>query len=151
MAKNDTDLRWYPTKVDWWMVPLLAIPFLACGAVLIAAIVTGKGMLVGLLSTGLMAAVFGGLVLPMRYAISDTELLVRHGLITQRAKLTEIREVYPTRNPLSSPALSLDRLWISTGEGYFKSIMISPLAKAEFLAELEQRAGLRRVGEKLVR
>jgi hypothetical protein len=42
-----------------------------------------------------------------------------------------------TRNPLSSPAMSLDRLRIEYGQG--KAIMISPEPRAEFLRQLEHR------------
>ena len=50
--------------------------------------------------------------------------------------LAAIDVVEPTRNPLSSPACSLERLWIRYGE---KQIMISPLDKAGFLRALVQR------------
>jgi hypothetical protein len=45
--------------------------------------------------------------------------------------------VLATRSPLSSPALSLDRIRIDYGKG--KSVMISPLNKADFLLELQSR------------
>jgi hypothetical protein len=45
--------------------------------------------------------------------------------------------VVPTRNPLSSPALSLDRLRIEYGQG--RAIMISPADKGPFLRALEER------------
>jgi hypothetical protein len=92
-----------------------------------------------------------GLVLPMRYAITDQHLVVRHGLVRQRIALRDITVVEPTRSPLSSPALSLDRLRIEFGTGFFKSAMISPAAKSEFLAELAVKAGLERDGDRLVR
>jgi hypothetical protein len=46
--------------------------------------------------------------------------------------------VVPTRNPLSSPALSLDRLHIRYG-GSRMGIMISPVNKAVFLQDLAAR------------
>lgn len=144
-------VRWYPSKVDWWMYPLLSTPFVITGAVLVTALFTGEGLLAALIPAVVVVAVFGGLVVPMRYGITDDEIVIKHGLMTQRAKLSEIVEVYPTRNPISSPALSLDRLFVSTGKGFFKSIMISPESREEFMAELEKKAGLRRVGEKWVR
>lgn len=53
-----------------------------------------------------------------------------------RVPLREIRLVRSTRNPLSSPALSLDRLRIEYGR---RAIMISPDDKARFLEELQKR------------
>ena len=125
--------------------------FVAVTVACIGAVTSGQNVLVALIPAVAVFGVFGGIVLPMRYAITDTELLVKHGLMTQRCKLAEIVEVYPTRNPLSSPALSLDRVFISTGVGFFKAIMISPEPRAEFMAELAQKANLKKDGEKLVK
>ena len=113
----------------------------------------GSGAGVGALVFALtvVIALYGGLILPMRYRVSDTDVLVRHGLVTQRIPLADITEVYSTRNPLSSPALSLDRLYIKFGEGFFKAALISPADKAGFLAELVARGGLVAQGEKWVR
>ena len=44
------------------------------------------------------------------YRITATELLVRSAFFRWRIPLVQIVEVFPTHNPLSSPALSLDRL-----------------------------------------
>jgi hypothetical protein len=68
-----------------------------------------------------------------------------------RIPLGDIVEVRPTRSPLSSPALSLDRLHIRFGEGFFKAAMISPADRQELLGELAARAGLQRDGDRLVR
>jgi hypothetical protein len=65
--------------------------------------------------------------------------------------LTDISEVHPTRNPLSSPALSLERLHVQFGRGFFKAVMISPEHPDRFLDDLSGRTGLRRQGDRLVR
>ena len=59
--------------------------------------------------------------------------------------------VHPTRNPAGSPALSLDRLRVQYGQGFFKGVMISPVDRNRFLDELAQKAGLKREGDRLVR
>jgi membrane protein YdbS with pleckstrin-like domain len=143
--------RWYPSKVDWWLAILIALAPIASIVALIGTLMAGTGVLIAAGGVVLLAAVYLGLVIPMRYGIDDEHLVVRHGIVRQRIRLSEITEVSPTRSPLSSPALSLDRLAIRFGEGFFKSAMISPAAKAEFLAELATRANLRRDGERLVR
>ncbi len=74
-----------------------------------------------------------------RYTLTDSDLRVRCGPFRWRVALAEILSVTPTRNPLSSPAPSLDRLCIEYGSG--KSIMISPKDKEAFLDELELRRG----------
>jgi hypothetical protein len=95
--------------------------------------------------------VYVGVVFPMRYGIGDGRLTIRFGLCRQRIPLAEIRAVYPTRNPLSSPALSLDRLHVRFGEGFFKSVMISPAEREEFLRQLASAAALRQDGDRLTR
>jgi hypothetical protein len=143
--------RWYPSKVDWWMGLLLAVAPLACVAALVTTIIHGAGILSALAGTVFLAGLYAGLVLPMRYAVTADQLVVRHGLVKQRVALEEITEVRPTRNPLSSPALSLDRLSVKYHGGFFKEVLLSPADKEGFLAELAERAGLRREGDALVR
>lgn len=99
----------------------------------------------------LVAGIYMGLIFPMRYGLNDLELTVRFGLCRQRIPLHSIREVRRTRNPLSSPALSLDRLHLQFGDGFFKAVMISPLDRDEFLADIRERAGLALDGERLIR
>ena len=147
--------RWYPSKIDTWLAVVLAIAPIACVvaavAVLAAGEFTASAIALALGPCAFIAAVYWGLLLPMRYGISADALVVRHGLVRQRIALGKITEVFPTRNPLSSPALSLDRLHVRFGAGLLKSTMISPVDKEAFLAELAARAGLRREGERLVR
>jgi hypothetical protein len=88
-----------------------------------------------------------GLVFPMRYGLGDTYLLVRFGVCRKRIPLADISEVHPTHNPLSSPALSLDRLHVQFGEGTFQAVMISPADCHCFLDDLAQKAGLKREGD----
>lgn len=51
-------------------------------------------------------------VYPVSYEIKSPDLLIRSGLTRSRITLSSIEAVKPTRNPASSPALSLDRLQI---------------------------------------
>src|SRR5687768_5994517 len=108
---DNTKTQWFPSKVDWWLGLLLVVaPAVALIATLTA---PPSERIEGLLGTAVLAAVYLGLVFPMSYGLTDSELIVRHGFIRQRIKLADITEVAPTRNPLSSPALSLDRLRIT--------------------------------------
>jgi hypothetical protein len=147
--------RWYPSKVDWWVGLLLVIGPLAALAGLVVTLRSGQGASVAVALAGpvLFAAIYVGLVFPMRYGIDSDALVVRFGLVRLRIPLADIVEVRPTRNPLSSPALSLDRLAVSTGDGSSLRIraLISPAARSDFLAELAARARLRRDGDRLVR
>ncbi len=144
---------WFRSKVDWWLVPLLCV---APGASVFAVadgVVRGDGreLMTGVIAMGITAVVYLGLVFPVRYGIGEGKLVVRFGLCRQSIPLEEIREVHRTRSPISSPALSLDRLRVRYGEGMFKAVMISPADREGFLRELGDRAGLVMEGEGLVR
>jgi hypothetical protein len=146
-----TVARWYPSKVDPWLAVVLAVAPVVSLVGVVATLIAGDGLAIAIAGFAVLVGVYLGLVFPMRYGIEREHLVVRHGLVRQRVRLADITLVRPTRNPLSSPALSLDRLAIRFGTGLFKSVMISPAAKDEFLAELAARAGLRRDGDGLVR
>ncbi|MBM4008130.1 MAG: hypothetical protein FJ285_00865, partial [Planctomycetes bacterium] len=125
----------------------------AAVVVIVAAVRSGTWTDV-LLALGMLlfvAVLYVGLVLPVRYGVDDSHLIVRFGLCRQRIALADILEVRRTKNPLSSPALSLDRLRVQFGAGVFKSVMISPKAREAFLDDVARRAGLQRDGDRLVR
>jgi hypothetical protein len=99
----------------------------------------------------ILVGVYGGLIFPMRYGLSDTHLTIRFGRCRRRIPFSEITEAFPTRNPLSSPALSLDRIHIQHGPGIFRSVRISPVRQREFLTELAERAELEQDGLRVFR
>jgi len=146
-------MQWYPSKIDWWLVPLLCIPptsaLIACAVSAIQG--SMNDLVIAVAIAILVVGLYLGLVFPMRYGISETHLVIRNGMCTQRILLSEISEVHPTHNPLSSPALSLDRIHVQFGKGFLKAVMISPADRDRFLDELAQRAVLERVGNRLYR
>ena len=146
-------MRWYRSKVDWWIALILCMPPVVSIAVCVALVHDGKTSELpwGLGRVVLVFGVYFGLIFPMRYGLDDTHLLVRFGICSQRIPLVDISEVHPTHNPLSSPALSLDRLHVQFGQGFFKAVMISPADRNRFLDDLAQKAGLQREGDRLVR
>ena len=68
------------------------------------------------------------------YLLKDDELVVSCFFFKWKIPLSSIKEIFPTNNPLSSPALSLDRLNIVYGNE--KHIMISPEDKTVFLQDI---------------
>ena len=70
------------------------------------------------------------------YTLEGDTLRIRASLFRWRVPLAAIDSIEPTRNPLASPACSLDRLLIRYGE---RRIMISPLDRAGFLRALAAR------------
>ncbi len=73
---------------------------------------------------------------PRTTRVEGDALRIRASFFRWRVPLAAIDSIEPTRNPLSSPACSLDRLLIRYGE---RRVMISPLDKAGFLRVLAAR------------
>lgn len=144
---------WYSSKIDWWIVTILCVPPVAAVSVCAGFAISGaiNDLLVGIAVAVFVAALYVGVVFPLRYGINETHLIVRHGLCRYQIPLADISDVHPTRNPLSSPALSLDRLRIQFGQGLFKGVMISPAERDRFLNELAKRTGMQREGDRLLR
>jgi hypothetical protein len=144
----------YPTKRDTRLV-----------AVLWGAVVVLLGAFLFLWSTseplasrmvmtilfGTVAALILWITYGTQYILTARELLIRSGPFRWRISLQEITEVFPTSNPLSGPACSLDRLCVRYGAAR-RSILISPQDKEAFLGELIVREpGLLREAEKVFR
>lgn len=73
------------------------------------------------------------------YVLESEALRVRSGPFRWRVRWDRIVEVVPSRNPLSSPACSLDRLHIRyTGSRW--GMLISPEDRARFLQAVAARA-----------
>jgi hypothetical protein len=117
---------YFPSKRDWWLGLLI------WGLVLLAAVPAllkpGKGQLIIMMAVILFV---GWIWFGTGYEISDDELKIRCGPFRQRIPIQEIREIKKTRNPLSAPACSLDRMEINHGRS--KRVMISPADKEGFI------------------
>jgi ABC-type dipeptide/oligopeptide/nickel transport system permease component len=132
----------YRSRVDRWLLVAVLASAAGCLAAGVAAMLTSPS------GTASLAAIFLLLVSAFPvwilgatyYVLAGEELQVRSGPFRWRIPIREIRAVTPTRNPLSSPALSLDRLRIEYGGS--KWIMISPRDREGFLRELERRRAL---------
>jgi hypothetical protein len=92
------------------------------------------------------------LVMPYRtlYELSADFLTIRMGPFKQVIPIADITAAYPTHNPLSAPAWSLDRVRIKTRTSRFGAL-IAPESQYRFLSELDSLAPqLERQGERLV-
>jgi hypothetical protein len=129
----------FRSKVDWWLAAVLLISAASSSAAVVIVSVV-ESPLLGLAISPLLLLSVGLPVWLLRstsYTFSDTQLDVRCGPFAWRVPLREIRSVTATRNPLSSPALSLDRLRIDFGR--MSSIMVSPEDQEGFMKELRKR------------
>ena len=71
------------------------------------------------------------------YTVEGSTLIVKSAFMTWRIDIHHIEDVTPTRNPTSSPALSLDRLEIRyRRDGRLRTILVSPAEKRRFLEAL---------------
>lgn len=128
----------YRSKIDKWLVVVLASSTLLCLFVTVLAIldegaaIAPLALLILLLGVGVPVWMF----VTTSYRFTETHLLVRAGPFRWRIPLNEITKIKPSRDLLSSPALSLDRLRIDYGRRF---ILISPLEKEEFLQDLGTR------------
>jgi hypothetical protein len=133
----------YKSKVDWWLWLALGIPLVGIAAAFYQGLTRDDdGMFwVALIAAAMMTFVYGGLVFPMRYTIEDTGLRVRAGLFLRLfVPWDRYRSAELTRNPLSSPALSLQRIRITylKPNGKEAWVMISPTDREQFLQDLRQ-------------
>lgn len=77
-----------------------------------------------------------------RYEVTSSDLIVRFGPFHTSLPLDRIVEVFPTHNPLSAPAPSLDRLRINYRKknGKMWLALISPQDKEDFVRDLASAA-----------
>ena len=131
----------FRSKVDTWLLAVLAAAaIVALVAVGLSAIAGEMPWFAGLATLLVSAALPVWIVASTRYELSDASLRVDCGPFRWRIAIADIRTVTPTRSPLSSPALSLDRLRIEYGAG--RAIMISPSDKDAFMRALDARRGV---------
>ena len=127
----------FPSKVDRWLVVVLIG---AAGLVLWSVASAVRDGLNGADAIALGLAVLVGVALPVwmllqtDYRVEAGRLRVRCGPFRWSVALDEIESLRPTRNPLSSPALSLDRLELRYRNG--KRLLLSPADKRGFIEAL---------------
>ena len=128
----------FRSKIDLWLVVVtVAVPIVVLEFILDGLNITAR--FAELLAIAIAVVVLGlvlWLYLSTRYTITGDFLLVKAGPFAWVIPIDEITSIEPTRNLLSSPALSLDRLLIRYGHG--AELMISPRDKPGFMTELKK-------------
>ncbi len=129
------------SRIDTWLlVTLLASAALSTWVGIVVLAGSGRGTGVGSAAIAVMIVMTGAalplwLLLDTRYTLADGWLVIRCGPFRSRVALDEIDAITPSRNPVSSPALSLDRLRIDHGRG--RTVLISPRDPSRFIADVE--------------
>jgi hypothetical protein len=129
----------YRSKVDWWLgLILVAVPIVTLASAVALQASDDPEAIYAWIACLAVAAIYVGLLWPVEYELGPSELVIRFGLIRSRVPYAAIRGIVPTRNPLSAPALSLDRLAIDVGGQWPR--LISPADRDGFLDGLAARA-----------
>jgi hypothetical protein len=127
----------FNSKIDMWLLVVLLLAVAVCLLPALQFIGAGGALRLVAIPLFLVAAFVLWLLVSTRYLLLQKEIRIRSGPFKWVVPINEITAVTPTRNPLSSPALSLDRIRIDYGKG--RSIMISPEPRQEFLRQLQAR------------
>ncbi len=127
----------FPSKIDAWLVVVLVISVVAVIAGFVGVVIEGEEPIVTALVGGVMlltVLLIVSLLLRTYYSVEGDVLKVVSGPFRWRVPIGEIEALEPTHSPLSSPALSLDRLRIRYSGG--KRILVSPADKRRFAKAL---------------
>ncbi len=129
----------FVSKVDGWMIPVMLIGVLGAVAALIAVMIEAAPWPLRIGTAAVVVLVIlllFSILVRTHYTVADGELRIVSGPFKWTITLTDITSIEPSRNLLSSPALSIDRLKVSYGKRKF--VLISPADKAGFLAAVER-------------
>lgn len=126
----------YPSKVDAWLaILLITVPLFVIGF----GIYFGDLTAMILIPIGLLLAFgFAAIAIPCRYTLTENHLIIQCGILRERIQLQNIRDAVPSSDPLSAPALSLQRVKIELGNGFR---LISPRDRERFIREIKQKIG----------
>jgi len=146
----------HPTKKDAWLLVLVTaiVLFLAGQGIYRLAVEERTWLAVMFFCiAGFLALVFYSFA---EYEVIEAHLVIRSHLYRFRfgsIPLGDIQQVFPTRNPLSAPAWSLDRLqidYLKNGKQRFG--LVSPTDREAFYRDLTRaEPALVREGDRLVR
>ncbi|MCU7696081.1 PH domain-containing protein [Acinetobacter sp. AYS6] len=132
----------FTSKIDWWLLLILIVVTVSIISKIYKAHQTDS-----LASNFSYLAIYSVIIfliwLPIfntYYVVDQNKLIIKSMVFRWKINIDDITKIEETHNPLSSPALSLDRLKIY----YFKngsvnSVMISPKDKEGFFQAINKR------------
>jgi hypothetical protein len=118
--------RRFRSKIDWWLAALVIAPVVLIAALLLAGVSEPWVLGLTLVPQGLVLWIFARTF----YVVTHDALLVRSGPFRWTIPLASIRALSATRSPLSSPALSIDRIAVDHAGG---RLLLSPRNKTAFV------------------
>jgi len=127
----------FASKIDAWLLAVLALAVLLQIVATVGVLMQNEdpwaGVIMVLVSL-LLFVLIGTTVAFTYYSVEGNTLRVVSGPFRWTIPIDRIESVEPTRNPLSAPALSIDRLKIRYSGG--KAILVSPADKKGFVRAL---------------
>lgn len=127
----------FKSRIDRWIFVLLIV------VIIVQIVAVGSAAIQArdpLLTTGMIFLMIGvvglmvWLLLGTHYTVDRGVIKVVSGPFRWKVPIDQITSVTATKSPLSSPALSLDRICIRYGKR--RRIMISPADRAAFLTAI---------------
>jgi len=127
----------YPTRVDAWLVVLVAAAVAMCFIQAWSLLASSAGQALAAFAIGVftLGAVLA-LTVPCRYTLEADHLLIRCGIIRRRIPFAKIDRIETSWSPLSAPALSLRRVRIGYGRSFQ---LVSPRERDRFIEALRER------------
>ncbi|ARD28410.1 PH domain-containing protein [Acinetobacter lactucae] len=132
----------FRSKIDWWLLLI----FIVTTAIIVMKIYEENHNYS--LASNFPHLIFYSLIilviwLPIfntYYVVENNTLIIKSLVFRWKININDITQIEPTHNPLSSPALSLDRLKIYyMKNGEVTSVMISPKDKERFFQAINKR------------
>ncbi|NNT70588.1 PH domain-containing protein [Flavobacterium sp. IMCC34852] len=118
-------MKVYRSKIDWWLIIVIFIVF--CYPMIEGLL--SKDYVVFSVSFGVLSLVFL-MFKSIKYKIDGENLIIWW----KKIDIKSIKKIYSTHNPLSSPALSLDRIAVVYNK--YDEVLISPKEREAFIQEL---------------
>lgn len=126
-------MKIYKSKIDLWLIIVLVAPLIY---VIIQCYLDKEYEPLFILVPIWIAV--GWALSTIKYSIEDNELRVIAIFCRQSVAINSIKSVQKTYNPLSAPALSINRLEIKYGDK-FDYLLISPNNREQFIADLLEK------------
>lgn len=131
----------YPSKQDWWIILLAWIPLVATIGLGLFTMVekasTLSEQILVFASCLVVPLFFLWMMMTTYYLIEEKNLVIRFGPFKKTVPLASITSIRKTRNPMSSPALSLKRIEILYNR--YDMVLISPKDRDAFIQVLSER------------
>ncbi len=131
-------------KVDLWAWALLIFVNVLVLWSVIPSAGGGKEEIASVLLALVVLLLVDLLMVPMYFRnyiyLGETEMVIVFGIIKKRIRYQNIELLEETHNPLSSLAMSLDRIYIHTNSG--DDVLVAVKEKQAFIEEVYRRAGI---------